>query len=94
MGQDPKFICQKQQPKTEQAGTSPRSPQPVDAGSSDEDEEEEDIPSTSASQIPSSSAVTGPKGSTQDTMQWVDINIFWPWLQNVKGEIKDQEIIK
>ncbi|KAK7483667.1 hypothetical protein BaRGS_00025100, partial [Batillaria attramentaria] len=29
MGQDPKYICQKQQPKTEQTGVSPRSPQPM-----------------------------------------------------------------
>ncbi|XP_076447673.1 E3 ubiquitin-protein ligase HUWE1-like isoform X2 [Babylonia areolata] len=56
MGQDPKYICQKQQPKTEQSTTSPRSPQPVDGGSSEEEEEEEDLPAASSSNQAASSA--------------------------------------
>lgn len=68
MGQDPKFICQKQQPKVEQAGTSPRSPQPVDASSSDEEEEEE-LPSAAASELPAPSSASGSKMTAQDAVQ-------------------------
>ncbi|XP_070192440.1 E3 ubiquitin-protein ligase HUWE1-like isoform X3 [Littorina saxatilis] len=59
MGQDPKYICQKQQPKTEQATSSPRSPQPVDGGSSEEEEEEEDIPAASSSNQTAASSAEG-----------------------------------
>lgn len=44
MGQDPHFICQKQQPKSDQTAaqtSSVRSPQSNEASSSDEEEDEE-----------------------------------------------------
>ncbi|KAL3853804.1 hypothetical protein ACJMK2_017313, partial [Sinanodonta woodiana] len=45
MGQDPKYVCQKPQPKNEQNMLlSLPSPQPQDTGSSDEEEEDEEIP--------------------------------------------------
>ena len=67
MGQDPKYICQKQQPKSEQSTTSPRSPQPVDGGSSEEEEEEEDIPSASSSSRPASSSAGAAAAATAAT---------------------------
>lgn len=49
MGKDPKYVCQKPQPKAEQAGpVTLRSPQPADAGSSDEEEEEDDVSSNAS----------------------------------------------
>ncbi|KAK6177350.1 hypothetical protein SNE40_015469 [Patella caerulea] len=46
MGQDSKYICQKQQAKVEaNISLSVRSPQPADGGSSDEEEEEEELAS-------------------------------------------------
>ena len=59
MGRDPKYVCQKQQPKAEQnLSLSVRSPQPNDAGSSDEDEDDDDMQSAHndssiAKQLPS-----------------------------------------
>ncbi|KAL8595169.1 hypothetical protein ACOMHN_013842 [Nucella lapillus] len=71
MGQDPKFICQKQQPKTEQSTTSPRSPQPVDGGSSEEEEEEEDMPAASSSNqtatSPSAGAASAPAAASSSS---------------------------
>ena len=51
MGRDPHFVCQKPQPKTEQAASvSLRSPISNEAASSDDEDEEDDLTSTSAEQ--------------------------------------------
>ena len=47
MGRDPKYMCQKPQPKNEQpAGITLRSPMPNDAASSDDEDEEDEVAST------------------------------------------------
>ncbi|XP_059143196.1 E3 ubiquitin-protein ligase HUWE1-like isoform X5 [Physella acuta] len=75
MGQDPHFICQKQQPKSDQtaAQSSVRSPQSNEASSSDEEEDEEvemssTVPPTSHV-ISTQEKQTVPSTSQQDPMQ-------------------------
>lgn len=43
MGMDPKYVCQKSQPKTEQSLFVTPSPRPPDNGSSDEEDEDEEM---------------------------------------------------
>ncbi|KAK3600176.1 hypothetical protein CHS0354_039470 [Potamilus streckersoni] len=66
MGQDPKYVCQKPQPKNEQNMLlSLPSPQPQDAGSSDEEEEEEEIPAEPSQEKAEQSLNTdGSQGAT------------------------------
>jgi hypothetical protein len=52
VGQDPRYVCQKQQPKSDQVIAAPRSPQPVDGGSSEEEDEDEELPAAPAAQPP------------------------------------------
>ncbi|BFZ10773.1 hypothetical protein BsWGS_13813 [Bradybaena similaris] len=68
MGQDPHFICQKQQPKSDQTAaqtSSVRSPQSNEASSSDEEEDEEvEMPHMPAS-ITASAHINAPEAKPQ-----------------------------
>ncbi|XP_064606987.1 E3 ubiquitin-protein ligase HUWE1-like isoform X3 [Liolophura sinensis] len=67
MGKDPKYVCQKPQPKAEQAGpVTLRSPQPTDAGSSDEEEEEDDVSSNASQSSSAKQENTQSSGNTPE----------------------------
>jgi len=61
MGSDPKYVCQKPQPKVDQNLTSVRSPLPTDTGSSDEEDEEDEL----ATAAEATAATTKPESSQE-----------------------------
>ncbi|XP_064633553.1 E3 ubiquitin-protein ligase HUWE1-like isoform X3 [Lineus longissimus] len=59
MGKDPKYICQKPQPKSDSSTTvTLRSPTPNEGTSSDEEEEEDDIPNAQSQTTPTKSVAS------------------------------------
>lgn len=86
MGQDPHFICQKQQPKADQMAaqsSSVRSPQSNEASSSDEEDEEEvEMPHMPASITVSPHISTphakpqAPTASQQDSAEYVGLYVL------------------